>query len=130
MGLAAEFKEFVVRGNVVDLAVGVIIGAAFGKIVSALVDNVIMPLLGLVIGGVNFTNLAVTLATRADGKDVILKYGAFLQALLDFAIIAFVIFIALKGINRLKKPAPVAAPPAPSAQEVLLTQIRDLLARR
>jgi large conductance mechanosensitive channel len=127
MGLAAEFKEFAMKGNVVDMAVGVIIGTAFGKIISSLVENVIMPPLGLAIGGVNFTNLAVTLATAADGKVVAIKYGAFLQALFDFVIIAFVIFIALKGINRLKKPAPSAAPPA---QEVLLTQIRDLLARR
>jgi large conductance mechanosensitive channel len=130
MGLAAEFKEFAMKGNVVDMAVGVIIGTAFGKIISALVENVIMPPLGLAIGGVSFSNLAVTLATGADGKDVVLKYGAFLQTLFDFVIIALVIFLALKGINRLKKPAPSAAPPAPSAQEVLLTQIRDLLARR
>jgi large conductance mechanosensitive channel len=130
MGLAAEFKEFAMKGNVVDMAVGVIIGAAFGKIVSALVENVIMPPLGLVIGGVSFTDMAVTLATGTDGKAVVLKYGAFLQTVFDFLIIAFVIFMAIKGINRLKKPAPTAAPPAPPAQEVLLTQIRDLLAKR
>jgi large conductance mechanosensitive channel len=130
MGLAAEFKEFAMKGNVVDMAVGVIIGAAFGKIVSALVENVIMPPLGKVIGGVNFSELAVSLGTGTDGKVVLLKYGAFVQTVFDFTIIAFVIFLALKGINRLKKPVAPAAPPAPPAQEVLLTQIRDLLAKR
>jgi large conductance mechanosensitive channel len=130
MGLASEFKEFAMKGNVVDMAVGVIIGAAFGKIVSALVENVIMPPLGKVIGGVNFSELAVSLGAGTDGKDVLLKYGAFLQTVFDFTIIAFVIFVALKGINRLKKPVAAAAPPPPPAQEVLLTQIRDLLAKR
>jgi large conductance mechanosensitive channel len=130
MGLAAEFKEFAMKGNVVDMAVGVIIGAAFGKIVSALVENVIMPPLGLAIGGINFSDLAMSLGAGTDGKAVMLKYGAFLQTVFDFVIIAFVIFIALKGINKLKKPAPNAPPPAPPAQEVLLKEIRDLLAKR
>jgi large conductance mechanosensitive channel len=130
MSLAAEFKEFAMKGNVVDMAVGVIIGAAFGKIVSALVENVIMPPLGKVIGGVNFSDLAMSLGTGTDGKEVMLKYGAFLQTVFDFVIIAFVIFMALKGINKLKKPAPNAPPPAPPAQEVLLKEIRDLLAKR
>jgi large conductance mechanosensitive channel len=130
MGIASEFKEFAVKGNVVDMAVGVIIGAAFGKIVSALVENVIMPPLGMALSGVNFTDLATTIGTGPDGKAVLLKYGAFLQTIFDFVIIAFVLLIALKGINKLKKPPAAAAdspPPAPPAQEVLLTEIRDLL---
>jgi large conductance mechanosensitive channel len=130
MSLAAEFKEFAMKGNVVDMAVGVIIGAAFGKIVSSLVENVIMPPLGKLIGGVNFSEMAMSLGAGADGKDVLLKYGSFLQSIFDFVIIAFVIFMAIKGINRLKKPAPNAPPPPPPAQEVLLSQIRDLLAKR
>jgi large conductance mechanosensitive channel len=118
------------KGNVVDLAVGVIIGAAFGKIVSSLVGDIIMPPLGEIIGGVNFSDLAVNLGKDPSGKDVLLKYGAFLQAILDFLIIAFVLFIAIKGINRLKKPPPVEAPPPPPKSELLLEQIRDLLAKR
>jgi large conductance mechanosensitive channel len=132
MSIASEFKEFAVKGNVVDMAVGVIIGAAFGKIVSALVENVIMPPLGMALSGVNFSDLATTIGTGPDGKAVLLKYGAFLQTIFDFVIIAFVLFIALKGINKLKKPpAPAvdAPPPAPPAQEVLLAEIRDLLKR-
>ena len=125
-----EFKEFAVKGNAVDLAVGVIIGAAFGKIVSSLVGDIIMPPLGEIIGGVNFSDLAVNLGKDPSGKDVLLKYGAFLQAILDFLIIAFVLFIAIKGINRLKKPPPVEAPPPPPKSELLLEQIRDLLAKR
>lgn len=133
MGLASEFKEFAMKGNVVDLAVGVVIGAAFGKIVSALVENVIMPPLGLALSGVSFSDLAVTLANDPSGKPVLLKYGAFLQSVFDFAIIAFVLFIAIKGINRLKKPPVPAAdapPPEPPKQEVLLQEIRDLLAKK
>jgi large conductance mechanosensitive channel len=130
MGLAAEFKEFAMKGNVVDLAVGVIIGAAFGKIVSSLVENVIMPPLGLAMAGVNVADWATVIGVAADGKQVLLKYGVFLQSVIDFVIIAFVIFLALKGINRLKKPAPGAAPPPPPAQEVLLREIRDLLSKR
>jgi len=130
MSIASEFKEFAMKGNVVDLAVGVIIGAAFGKIVSSLVGDIIMPPLGEIIGGVNFSDLAVNLGKDPSGKDVLLKYGAFLQAILDFLIIAFVLFIAIKGINRLKKPPPVEAPPPPPKSEVLLEQIRDLLAKR
>jgi large conductance mechanosensitive channel len=130
MSIASEFKEFAMKGNVVDLAVGVIIGAAFGKIVSSLVGDIIMPPLGEIIGGVNFSDLAVNLGKDPSGKDVLLKYGAFLQAILDFLIIAFVLFIAIKGINRLKKPPPVEAPPPPPKSELLLEQIRDLLAKR
>ncbi len=132
MSIASEFKEFAMKGNVVDLAVGVIIGAAFGKIVSSLVGDVIMPPLGEIIGGVNFSDLAVNLGKDPTGKDVLLKYGAFLQAIFDFIIIAFVLFMAIKGINRLKKPPPpvVEAPAPPPKSEVLLEQIRDLLAKR
>jgi large conductance mechanosensitive channel len=133
MSIASEFKEFAMKGNVVDLAVGVIIGAAFGKIVSSLVGDVIMPPLGEIIGGVNFADLAVHLGKDPSGKDVLLKYGAFLQAIFDFLIIAFVLFMAIKGINRLKKPPPAAPPPPPEApprSEVLLEEIRDLLAKR
>jgi large conductance mechanosensitive channel len=130
MGIGAEFKEFAMKGSVVDLAVGVIVGAAFGKIVSSLVENIIMPPLGMAMSGVNFSDLAVTLGTGADGKAVLLKYGAFLQSVLDFLIIAFVLFLAIRGINRLKKPPAAAAPAAPPRQEVLLEEIRNLLAKR
>ena len=132
MGIASEFKEFAMKGNVVDLAVGVIIGAAFGKIVSSLVGDVIMPALGKVIGGVNFSDLAVTLGKDPTGKDVLIKYGSFIQTIFDFTIIAIVLFLAIKGINKLKKPVPAApaAPPPPPKSELLLEEIRDLLARR
>jgi large conductance mechanosensitive channel len=115
MSIASEFKEFAVKGNVVDLAVGVIIGAAFGKIVSSLVENLIMPPLGMALSGVNFADLGTQIGTAPDGTPVVFKYGAFLQTVLDFLIIAFILFLAIKGINRLKKPAPVpaAAPPPP-----------------
>jgi len=130
MSIAGEFKEFAMKGNVVDLAVGVIIGAAFGKIVSSLVGDIIMPPLGVLIGGINFSDLAVTVGTDPKGAPVLLKYGAFIQALFDFLIIAFVIFIAVKGINKLKKPPPPAADAPPPRQEVLLEQIRDALLKR
>lgn len=129
MSIGSEFKEFAMKGNVVDMAVGVIVGAAFGKIVSSLVADVIMPALGKLTGGVNFSDLAVTLGKDPTGKEVLIKYGAFVQTIFDFIIIAFVLFFALKGINRLKKPqrAPDAPPPEPPAQEKLLVEIRDLL---
>jgi len=134
MGLAAEFKQFAMKGNVVDLAVGVVIGGAFGKIVSSLVDNIIMPAVGKAVGGVNFDHLALSIGMEPDGKTpVLLKYGAFIQSIVDFLIIAGVIFLALKGINSLKRPPPPAAgeaPPPPPRQEVLLEEIRDLLAKR
>jgi large conductance mechanosensitive channel len=130
MGIASEFKEFAMKGNVVDMAVGVIIGGAFGKIVSSLVGDVFMPVLGKVVGGVNFTDLAVNLGADPAGKDVLVKYGSFVQNTFDFLIVAMVIFMALKGINKLKKPAPSAAPAAPPRQEVLLEEIRNLLAKR
>lgn len=132
MGIASEFKEFAMKGNVVDLAVGVIIGAAFGKIVSSLVADVIMPALGKVIGGINFSDLAINLGKDPAGKDVLVKYGSFIQTIFDFTIIAIVLFMCIKGINRLKKqhPAEAAAPAAPPKSEVLLEEIRDLLAKR
>ena len=125
-----EFKEFAMKGNVIDLAVGVIIGIAFGKIVTSLVEDVIMPLVGKVIGGVNFSNLALTLGTDPAGKEVLVKYGNFLQISFQFLIVAFVLFMVIRGINKLKKPDPAAPPPAPPRQEVLLQEIRDLLARK
>ena len=131
MGLASEFKEFAMKGSVVDLAVGVIVGGAFGKIVSSLVADVLTPLLGKALGGVNFATLAVDLGNDPKGAPVLLKYGVFLQSIFDFVIIAFVLFIALRAINNLKKapPAPVA-PAAPPRQEVLLEEIRDALRAR
>ena len=126
MGIAAEFKEFAMKGNVVDMAVGVVIGGAFGKIVSSFVGDIVMPLLGKLVGGVNFTELAIDLGANPAGEPVLLKYGAFLQTAFDFVIIAAAIFMALKGINRLKTP-PAAAPAAPPADVALLTEIRDLL---
>ncbi|MFT3904792.1 MAG: large-conductance mechanosensitive channel protein MscL [Steroidobacteraceae bacterium] len=129
MSLVSEFKEFAMKGNVVDMAVGVIIGAAFGKIVSSLVGDVLMPALGIAIGGINFSDLAANLGKDPAGKDVLVKYGAFLQSIFDFLIIAIVIFLALKGINKLKKPVAPPAPAAPPRQEVLLEEIRNLLAK-
>jgi large conductance mechanosensitive channel len=130
VSLASEFKEFAMKGNVVDLAVGVIIGAAFGKIVSSLVGDLIMPALGRVIGDVSFSDLAITLGKDPAGKEVLIKYGAFIQTVFDFTIIAVVLFIAIKAINRLKKPHAPDAPPPPPKSEVLLEEIRDLLAKR
>jgi len=131
MGMVSEFKEFISRGNVVDLAVGVVIGAAFGKIVSSLVDGIVMPLVGLLLGGVKFSDLAVTLRAAeldAAGKEVapalLLKYGAFLQTTIDFLLIAFVIFLVLKAYNRVRAPAPAATTPE---DIVLLREIRDAL---
>ena len=138
MGLIKEFREFAVRGNVVDMAVGIIIGAAFGKIISSLVTDVVLPPIGVLIGGVDFTSLAFTLkpgmpeiGTTAAVEPVLLRYGVFLQTVFDFAIVAFVIFIVIKGINRLRRAeaARPPAPPAPSRQELLLEEIRDLLRR-
>ena len=126
MSLGKEFKEFAMKGNVIDMAVGVIIGAAFGKIV----EDVIMPPLGMVIGGVNFTDLALHIGTDPAGKEVILKYGNFLQISFQFLILAFVLFMLIRTINKLKTPDPAAPPPAPPRQEVLLQEIRDLLAKK
>lgn len=135
MGFAKEFKEFAVRGNVVDMAVGIVIGAAFGKIVSSLVADVFMPPIGWLIGGVDFSDLAVTLPALIEGREpVLIAYGKFIQTVLDFTIVAFAIFMVIKGLNRMKRkeeaaPAP-AAEPAPSKEELLLTEIRDLLKQK
>src|ERR1700739_3493594 len=121
------------KGNVIDLGVGVVIGAAFGKIVSSLVGDVIMPLLSPLLGSVNFTELAVRISTDAAGKPVLMKYGVFLQTIFEFIIIALSIFIVVKGINQLKRPPPPkpdAPPPPPTKTEILLTEIRDQLARK
>jgi large conductance mechanosensitive channel len=133
MSLASEFKEFAMKGSVIDLAVGVVIGAAFGKIVSSLVADVIMPPIGLLIGNVNFSDLAWHIGMDPTGKAVLLKYGVFIQTVFEFLIIAFVIFMAVKAINRLKRHPPAvapAAPPPPPREEVLLEEIRDLLKKR
>jgi len=133
MSLGQEFKEFAMKGNVIDLAVGVVIGAAFGKIVASLVADIVMPPLGLVIGNVNFTDLAVAIGHDAKGKEVLWRYGAFVQTIFEFLIIALVLFIIIKGINRLKRPPPpsATAPPIPPTRtEQLLEEIRDQLAKR
>ena len=133
MSMVKEFKEFIMRGNVMDLAVGIVIGAAFGKIVSSLVADLIMPPLGLLIGGVNFTELKVVLGPPlSGGEPVTLNYGNFIQVMFDFVIVAFAIFLVVKMVNRLKRKqaeAP-AVPPAPTRDQVLLTEIRDLLKAR
>lgn len=133
MSVLKEFKAFAMRGNVVDMAVGIIIGAAFGKIVSSFVGDVIMPPLGLLIGGVDFTNLAIVLkAASGSAPAVTLGYGKFIQTVLDFVIVAFAIFMVIKLMNTLKRKEEEkpAAPPAPSNEEQLLAEIRDLLKER
>jgi len=131
MAMLQEFKSFAMRGNVVDMAVGIIIGAAFGKIVSSLVKDVIMPPIGVMMGGVDFSDLAIVIQEAVgDAEAVTINYGQFVQTTLDFVIVAFAIFMMIKGMNSLKKKeeeAP-AKPAAPSKEEVLLTEIRDLLA--
>lgn len=137
MSFLKEFKEFAMRGNVIDMAVGVVIGAAFGKIISSLVDDIIMPLVGVVTGGMNFTDYKwVIQKAVVDSQtqevltpEVTMNWGSWVQTLVDFIIVAFCIFVAIKAINQLKRkkeeaPAPA---PAPSKEEVLLTEIRDLL---
>jgi large conductance mechanosensitive channel len=131
MSLLKEFKEFAVKGNAMDMAVGIIIGAAFGKIVSSIVNDVIMPPIGLLIGGVDFSKLAITLKAASDGKEaVLLSYGKFVQTTVDFTIIAFAIFILIKALNTLKRPEAAPAAPAPTKEELLLTEIRDLLKQK
>lgn len=133
MGMLKEFKEFAIKGNAIDMAVGIIIGAAFGKVISSLVADVFMPPIGVLVGGVDFTKLALTLKeTAGNTPAVTLNYGNFIQTLVDFTIIAFAIFMAIKFINKLKRKE-VAAPaviPEPSREELLLTEIRDLLKER
>ena len=127
-GMAQEFKAFVMRGNVLDLAVGVVIGAAFGKIVSSLVGDLLMPPIGLVLGGVDFSQLAWVLKPAVGDKPpVVMGIGKFIQAIVDFLIIAFVIFLVIKAANRLKREEPAPAPAGPSPTERLLAEIRDLL---
>ena len=138
MGFLKEFKAFALKGNVMDMAVGVIIGGAFGKIVTSLVNDIIMPPIGLLVGGVDFTNLKVVIkkAVVEGGAEiapaVTWNYGAFIQQVVDFTILAFCVFMMVKIMNKLlkkeeAKPAPAPAPPAPSKEEVLLTEIRDIL---
>jgi large conductance mechanosensitive channel len=133
MGMAKEFKEFAMKGNMMDMAIGIVIGAAFGKIVSSIVADVLMPPLGLLLGGVNFASLKITLKEAVgETAAVTLNYGAFLQTVVDFVIVAFAIFLMIKGINSMRKKqaeAP-AAPAPPPNQEVLLAEIRDLLKNR
>jgi large conductance mechanosensitive channel len=130
MSMIQEFKQFAIKGNVVDMAVGVIIGAAFGKIVSSLVTDVVMPPIGVLIGGVDFSKLSFTLLkATATEPAVVISYGRFIQTVVDFTIIAAVIFMVVKAINTMKKKAE-AVPAAPPAQEVLLAEIRDLLKKQ
>jgi large conductance mechanosensitive channel len=121
MSLAQEFRDFAMKGNVMDLAVGVIIGGAFGKIISSLVDNVLMPFIGLFLGGVDFSKLAITIGSAE------LKYGAFIQSVVDFVIIAFCIFMMIKALNKLQRPKAADAPAPPPASEIYLKEIRDAL---
>ena len=138
MGFLKEFKAFALKGNVMDMAVGVIIGGAFGKIVTSLVNDIIMPPIGILVGGVDFTNLKLVIkkAVIEGGAEVApavtWNYGAFIQQVVDFTILAFCVFMMVKIMNKLlkkeeKKPAPAPAPPAPSKEELLLTEIRDIL---
>jgi large conductance mechanosensitive channel len=137
MSIIQEFKEFAVKGNMVDLAVAVIIGGAFGKIIDSLVKDVIMPMIGLLVGGVDFRNLFVALgsgsyATLAEAEKAgaaVLRYGAFIQTVVDFLIIAWVIFIVIKAINRMKREQPAAAPAGPPEEVLLLREIRDAVQR-
>ena len=130
MSMMQEFKKFIMRGNVLDLAIGIIIGGAFGKIVSSFVNDVLMPPIGLLIGGIDFSDLALTLKeAQGDVPAVLLKYGTFINTIIDFLIIGFAIFMVVKAANRMmkKEEEKPAAPPAPPKEEVLLTEIRDIL---
>jgi large conductance mechanosensitive channel len=134
MGMIKEFKEFAVRGNVVDLAVGIIIGAAFGKIVTSFVNDVVMPPLGMMMAGSNVADWGYQIGVADDAEKTAIKinYGLLLQSIIDFVIVAFVIFLVIKGINRMKRKEAVAAavPAPPPRQEILLEEIRDLLKQR
>lgn len=128
MSMMTEFKEFAIKGNAVDMAVGIIVGAAFGKIVSSFVNDVIMPPIGLLIGGVDFNKLTFTLKEASgDVAAVMISYGKFIQTVIDFTIIAFVIFIVIKAINSQKRKEEPVPPPGPSKEELLLSDIRDIL---
>lgn len=132
MGFLKEFKEFAMRGSVVDLAVGVVIGGAFGKIVTSLVNDIIMPPIGYITGGVDFSNMKYVITEaneQAEVAEVAINYGTFINVVIQFIIVAFCIFLVIKGINSLKKKeeAAPAAPDAPTKEEVLLTEIRDIL---
>ena len=134
MSIISEFKEFALKGNMLDMAVGIIIGGAFGTIVKSLVDDIMMPAIGYVTGGLDFSKLSLSLGNGLDGKEVVIKYGSFMNALIAFLIVAFVLFLLVKAMNRAKaamerKKAEVAAAKTdePSAEERLLTEIRDLL---
>jgi large conductance mechanosensitive channel len=139
MGMMAEFKAFAMKGNVLDMAIGVILGGAFGKIVSSLVSDILMPPIGLLMGRVDFSSLFIPLSSEAAGKSLAaakavgaptINYGVFLQTVLDFVIVAFVIFFVIKQVNRLRTPPPPSPPPTPPKQELLLAEIRDLLKKQ
>lgn len=133
MSMVKEFREFAVKGNMIDMAVGIIIGAAFGKLVTSLVNDIILPPLGQVIGGVNFSGLKLTIGSPIEGREAVtINYGAFIQNVVDFLIVAWAIFMVIKFINMMRrKDAEVPpAPPAPTREEVLLTEIRDALRSR
>ena len=130
MGMMQEFKDFAIKGNVVDMAVGIVIGGAFGKIVSSFVSDVLMPPIGMALGGVSFSNLSLTLQEAVgEAPAVLLNWGAFVQTMVDFTIIAFAIFMVVRAMNSFKKEEE-SAPPEPSKEEVLLTEIRDALRSR
>ena len=129
MSISAEFKEFIQKGNVVDMAVGVIIGAAFGKIVTSAVGALLMPPIGLATGGMDFKSMKFVIGGTPEAP-VTINYGSFIQTSIDFLIIAFCVFLLVKGVNALRRPAPAPAAPEPPAEEKLLTEIRDLLRQR
>jgi large conductance mechanosensitive channel len=129
MGMVSEFKEFIQKGNVVDMAVGVIIGAAFGKIVTSVVGDLLMPPIGLASGGINFKDLKLAIGGTPEAP-VTLNYGNFLQTTIDFLIIAFCVFLLVKGVNAMRKPAAAAPPAEPTPDQKLLTEIRDLLKKQ
>ncbi len=126
MGMMQEFKDFAMKGNVVDMAVGIVIGGAFGKIIASFVSDILMPPIGMMMGGMDFSKLSTNIAGEG-AEPVLLKWGAFTQTFVDFLIIAFAIFMVVKAMNASKKKEAEAAPAAPPAQEVLLSEIRDLL---
>jgi len=131
MGFFKEFRDFAMRGNVMDMAIGIIIGAEFGKIVNSLVKDILMPPLGWLIGGVDFADKTLPLPVRgADGKEVVISYGNFINTIISFTIIAFAVFLLVKAMNRMKRKQEAAPPPPPAADVVLLTEIRDLLQRQ